>query len=507
MFYRLLSVAACLVTSSVLSQERAVPAEALSAALREDTRLLRPISVSDRRIYLGELLDRISAATGARVEVSDRAGPFSGYELAVSLHDCPSREVMEAVRRLYTTPADRWYWTRERRQGQERYLLKSTQPVGAAHLAWKSFIENYILEDRRRLDQFVVLGPEQRAALARNSRYYRAMNQQFDRTRGFQSFVTPLSDVEIQSVIRGRPLVIPMSRLSAAQREFIQSEFRLARQLDKPGVKQPHEMESVRLICDGTGKSTVFLDLGPVGAHGVLGGVGSMEAVDARRKRAERAWSAVTEKLREALPRGKAVQLLYDRAPVPRVRNLESRLPRSLETLRTDEAKSVVWKRWENIYLFRPREEEEFDRREWTPWPLIRDLRRAAVMQEGYLRPQDWLRLAALAPEQLRRLSSAGEFRDAARVRQFQDVLRLYSTMSSREREQAARDDGAGWNDLKTPTRTRLIQLVGAQAARTVRVIVKWNSQVRPPTVRISRGLDRKGVFDVQFLTRQTPKD
>src|SRR5436309_82003 len=79
--------------------------------LSREPGLARPVSFSAYRIYVGEVLEQISAKTGAVLETDERLAPLSGYELTLVVHERPAWEVLDAVRRLYLAGQDRWYWT------------------------------------------------------------------------------------------------------------------------------------------------------------------------------------------------------------------------------------------------------------------------------------------------------------------------------------------------------------------------------------------------------------
>jgi hypothetical protein len=192
--------------------------------------------------------------------------------------------------------------------------------------------------------------------------------------------------------------------------------------------------------------------------------------------------------------------VLLDRSTTPLFRQVQPRLP---EALRSPGAQ-FDYKRWKPFTLLRPRDWQLFDRAACVPWPVIRDFRRGASANGGYLREQDWLRLARLEPEQLEWL--AEEFRDAGPIRQGLPVLRIISLMPKADRRAAAQGNGAGWQDLSRTTRARLLQAVGDEQAYKTRLLFAWSSDARPPRVRVYLTFNAPRAFTVT-LSPRTPID
>jgi hypothetical protein len=239
-----------------------------TSVLAGEPALERRISLSERESYLGELLDRLTAETGVSLEASDRVAPISGYSLSVVVRNLPARDLLEELPVLFGFGRDRWFWERRRRDGPDGFLLRNTLPGGALQQARTAFDEQFILDQRRRLQAFWSLPPERRAAVAASDAFLKAGNDL--RNRMFFSFIERLPEEAIVAIARGGKLDIPTDRLSPAQREFIRDEFRRANILGRPGIEQPDEMRKVTLH-DSEG--TVMLQVGRVGSHGVLGGI------------------------------------------------------------------------------------------------------------------------------------------------------------------------------------------------------------------------------------------
>lgn len=75
-----------------------------------DARLDQRISLIERRVYLGELLDRISAQSGVKLSAPDTPSPISGMELGVSSNAVELRELMAGMAELLTYPHSPFRW-------------------------------------------------------------------------------------------------------------------------------------------------------------------------------------------------------------------------------------------------------------------------------------------------------------------------------------------------------------------------------------------------------------
>jgi hypothetical protein len=487
----------------VVAEEKTQPASVgkISSVLLEDPQLEQSVSIRKDRIYLGELLDTLSDHVDAPISVSDQFGPMSGYELTVNIHSHPAREVMEGVRRLYNMPPDRWNWMRTKGD-HPKYVLRPTLPGTAVREAQSNFSERYLLDEFDKRRRFYALPPNQRAQLAKEDPLLKAANN--SRSPGFFSFVSGLSNDELRSVIRGRPLHLPMDRLTSGQRQFIVDEFRRANLLGKPEVKQPNDLQQVTLISTGEDIPTVYLNIGPVGAHGLIGGAWAKMALDRWQDITNQNWVGAGED-RRVPPLPLPVTeldppLLFDRAIHAYNKGaFQGKEPRALLQL---DGKVVTWKRWGDFVLARPLDWPLCDREAAVPWPLRRDLRRASIANGGFLRKQDWVRMSRLEPDQLSTLQE--EFADAASVTVIKPLLELWAAMSESEQNAASRAEGAGWADFSQNTRSYLLRSRAPDAARGYHLYMNWDMNARPPRLRYASysGANSQPAAELRFVSR-----
>lgn len=248
-----------------------------------DAVLDRRVSISPRTVYLGEFLDEISRDPDFDLEADDRISNISGYSVTVVVHGRPVRDVMEGLASLFHQPPDRWYWTKERRSGRQVYTLHNTLPPGILRQSESAFVEEFLVAQHAARKEFFSSPPGRRAAMANADPSLRGANK--PRSEGFFSFLAGLSDADVRSIIRGRPLHIPTASLSTAQRDFIRNEYRQAFSLNGEDPGQADQLDKVTLRTGGGGDRTVFLDLGKIGGWGVLGGNSLQGALGDRTRR------------------------------------------------------------------------------------------------------------------------------------------------------------------------------------------------------------------------------
>lgn len=499
--------------ASAGARQGAAPSEKVRerSILAGEPRLSRRVSLTVQRVYLGELLERLSTETEVRLEADDRLDPVSGYELTAVVHNRPVRELLEALPALFGHPPDRWFWTRERGSAP-RYVLRHTLPAEDVRKRQDEWAHAFRVAQFQRNTFFYSLKPEQRALNARSDPYLQVLNDPRSRGEGFFSFIAELTEADLRSVARGGRLEIPIDRLSVAQRQFIRETYSRMNILGRPGIESPDDLKGIALFHDD---GTIYLELGRSGGHGVLGGIwltqalrekdlrewtgasvasGLDQAVPApgQKVRAEelRIQNDTLDRLVERLGRLGRVNVLLDRSPYAgNVRHsaasygLDGRLQDVLGRLKHH---NLLWKHQQPFVLFCQQNWATQPRDALVPWSMLKSLRESAAANGGFLRPEDWFLLAGLRREQLEYLSR--EFPDASRVSASQVLLRLAKQMSHDEMTALARPEGAGWQDWSRATRSRLTVLFTPADAQRVRMIVRWQVEARPPRVHLYLG-------------------
>ncbi|HTE18556.1 MAG TPA: hypothetical protein VK689_09275, partial [Armatimonadota bacterium] len=381
------------------------PENKVPRVLESEPRLERRVTLSERRIYLGELLERISAQTGTHLKADDRSAPISGYQVTVTVWDQPARDVLDALARLYSAPPDRWFWAKEGRDGEERYVLHNTLPATQVDSVHEASVEEYVLSEHQRLRGFYSLPPERRAALAATDPALRALSDPLAEMHF--SFVSSLSSSEVRAILWGKRLSLPASRLTPAQVNYLREWWGIAGPVEDEGDEEREAGQKVSLWRTGAHDPSITLLVGSTEVGTALSGVGLPRKL---RARSQQAWLAADERKdisarRGAVPRGKIrhedlhvvnltldtithrlgrlgrVNLLFDCPPwIDSQRDtLEQNMIGPLpDLLQAVEGLGVTWKRRGEFYLLRKADTETVRRTLPTPWPLPRTLRASA---------------------------------------------------------------------------------------------------------------------------------
>lgn len=107
------------------AQEQATGAPISAQKIQRDARLKTPVSLSADRMYLGELLEKLSAETHVALSV-DLKDDLSSVEITCDLKQMPLANVMNSLWSLLGNKNGSWEWTIDGSQAQPRYQLHST---------------------------------------------------------------------------------------------------------------------------------------------------------------------------------------------------------------------------------------------------------------------------------------------------------------------------------------------------------------------------------------------
>jgi hypothetical protein len=487
----------------------AVSASAVSSApsdLDSDERLSAPVTLSRSRILVGELLEQLSQETGVTLEADEPSGPISGYELALNVSSRPARELMTALRDLYSSPPDRWYWERRGTGKSTRYVLHNTVSPAALQKARREAIDGYLLSKFQKWVAFFALPEGARAKKAAGDPELALLNRPL--SAGLMSFTARLSPEQMQRVIQGERFTTPLEAFSPEQRAFVAELFQKSNLPPPADGGFPVSRARVERFED-----TIMVNLGPLGAIGIVGGT---PLRDELRARASSSWSAPepsTRQKSEVIPapgvphtpeelalrfdrpdrilarlsRLSRRDFIYDRRPgtgqIGNMGRLAGTLDEVLANLRQ---LGLTGRISGEMLLFRPSDWGAFDGTQACPWSVAKELRGIAADRRGYLDLEGLLKLSTLTKDQLE--YDSREFPDAGFVIQIQPVLRLVSELSPKERKSAERPEGSGWEDWASDTRSRVLALLTPQEARSARLLCTMKTDGDAPALRLFFG-------------------
>jgi hypothetical protein len=481
-------------------------AASTSPDLDSDARLSAPVTLSRSRMLVGELLEQLSQETGVTLEAAERSGPIGGYELALSVSSRPAREVMTAIRELYSAPPDRWYWERRGTGRSTRYILHNTVSPAALQRARREAIDGYLLSKLQKRVAFLALSEADRAKAAANDPELALLNRPL--SAGLTSFTARLSPEQTQRVIQGERFTIPLEAFTPEQRAFVAELFQKSNLPPPADGGFPVSRARVERFED-----TIMVNLGPLGAIGIVGGTPLLKELHAR---ASSSWSASepsTRQKSEVIPapgvphtpeelalrfdrpdrilarlsRLSRRDFIYDRRPGTDQIGSMSRLAGTLEEVLANLRQLGLTGRISGeMLLFRPSDWQAFDGTQACPWSVVRELRGIAADRRGYFDLEGLLKLSTLTKEQLE--YGSREFPDARLVIQIQPVLRLVSELSQKERKSAEGPEGSGWEDWDADTRSRVLALLTPDEARSARLLCTMKTDDGAPTLRLFFG-------------------
>lgn len=486
----------CALAAASSGSVLAAPAggDAAADGVRGDPRLNKVLTVDRRRAYLGELMDRVSAETGVRLRVSDRRGPASGYEVSAFARGRKASDVLQAVATLYDAPPDRWNWQRVAKTDPPEYELQHTLPAETLREGRTKDAQRALRQHYELLQRLYSTPPAERGGLIQ--RYPLLAGANDPRAQGAFSLLQNLGPENLERVIGGGRVEVPVSQLSPGARQFAQEYFEQS--MSGGAFPQVISFEYVSKF----GPSIVF-QVGSAGGGAALGGAALERWM---RTRDETQWSpdlsqVPSQNLAPTPDRGApgrtsgdaalrqlskatAIDVLFDhaRAVDSLTANYATPLYGDLRSILEAFGNAGLLCKWRNRFaLFRERGWPMANRSAAVPWPLRKSLRETAAAHGGYLRLEEWLDLAQLTRDQLDTLSP--EFPDAGPIKQLQIPLRIAAGMSKREREKLSEPLGSGWDDWSPATRQRVTALFTPTEARQARILLK------PVTVEKVRGI------------------
>ncbi len=151
----------------LLQQPGAPPPHTITADMRrEDVRLEQRITVSAARIQIGDLLERVSKATGVSIRAEEKDGA-SDPEVSVFLRGLPVADAMDSLWSLVSYKDAEWRWEREGKPGAYTYAL--TRPLSAQRLGERiaARIQQDFEDEADAYRSAQALSPEQQKAVLR----------------------------------------------------------------------------------------------------------------------------------------------------------------------------------------------------------------------------------------------------------------------------------------------------------------------------------------------------
>lgn len=456
--------------------------ESTNAGPHSDPRLERAVTVAQSHVYLGELLEQLTAATRVPLSVDDSRAPFSGIQVTVLLKNRPLREVMDGLREILSHKYNRCEWQERERpvggQARRGFVLIFQHAPEAASQAARKAISSQWAQDLRTYHEIARLPEPERTqrGTAWSSDLWPASPLQ----SGFGDLMGSLRAPDLEVLLRGGMVTFDRARLSGPASQALN--------FGMPGTSSiPNEM-SVSPAFYVTWTPDFF---GPVlwvrnersGAMTVLGGIpwdrrwfrtsgegwadeGHDQALAlgnamTRTASAEGARTPDTNLLSwmKRVADRQDMNLIFD--PVYPGRSESTATGWQGRTVEQTAFALVVggdlcWKAQGELQLFRDKGAMTHTRRHLVRWSTVKGLRQAAEDNKGYLPFQKLVELAQLSPEQLEGLST--EFPDAhpTPMLQWRPLLEFYLNLTPALRRRVQTSRGIPFHETGLVSRSAL---------------------------------------------------
>ena len=230
-----------------------------------DVRLNAPVSLSADRMYLGELLENLSAKTHVALSIDENES-FSGVPITCDLKQLPLADVMNALWSLLGSQNGRWEWKADLGETATHYTLRPNAAVRNTLERSKKAMQAALEAQADRMVTMAFLSPEERKAagesfaasvakenpaLART--YFARYDDSEEHWNAVRLFADVLTPDQRRRTLRGEKIDIPFAALNAEYRQLVLSMMN--RELigrDYIGLFRPLSEEDLRPAIPGT---------------------------------------------------------------------------------------------------------------------------------------------------------------------------------------------------------------------------------------------------------------
>ncbi len=490
---------------------------------KEDSRLNKVVTISARRIYIGDLLELLTKQTSVALSAGRRDGSENA-QIFINVRNIRLGDCLDGIWSLLSYKRAEYRWERTGEPGKYEYHL--LRPVGAQKLAerLRSLAQTLFEQHAERMLAAAEASPHERETIVRTmvGNIFGAdeslTNGLLASERcwsGLATFSETLSRDDQLRVLRGQEerLRVPLSKLSEKGHEFVLSVWKgfngFSIKADGTRIPLPEpewvQFKVNRGLTEEISPS-LYIDIQNIGGYAYLGGMPLKKAV---RKRVREMWflpddhpegddmerKISAEIKNETVPeqsRALEVRLkqLADYTPLPII----ARLPHDAvhdpgsplaATLRTyvanlQEQPPRFLVKWRNGILLADYPSWFHDEDYLVPLQIVKQLRKSASEHDGYLTMVDILEAAQiLSPAQLRRLGD--EFPAMFGVAELREIL---VTLCPTKAALSQLDSAAG-----IPLSDRLIAALGSNLYFKGAI---ERGSYRAITIQTKEHLDRK---------------
>ena len=217
-----------------------------SAAVRQDERLSKPVSIAARNMPLKAVLDRFAAQTGVAISIDER-DPASGYTILTQCDRVPVAKMMNALYGVFSTHRGEWAWVRTGKPAGYHYSFIETtwakNRMETYTRILKGILTNYVavlrdLAPMKMEERKLHRDALKKALFVENDAW---LNSFFDNEDAewvwsqASFFFGALSIQEQESVLKGSPIAITLNSLAPA----VYDRFHESYLFSQPSVTDP----------------------------------------------------------------------------------------------------------------------------------------------------------------------------------------------------------------------------------------------------------------------------
>ena len=221
------------------------------AQVEADKRLTKKVTVSEKSITLGELLENLEKQTGVALPFDPRFPAYS-FPLAVQFEDEPLSEILDGLYGLFSASDSMWKWEALKESGLSKYYFKPSDAFNTRKTRFDAYSQLELEKYVKKLIALSTLPPRDREA--RKIEIKEALHSKKDEQLQpftqdelvwdeFRFFAQALSPVQIDKVLHeGGDVDLEVDRLSAeAKKSFTLIYGRLIKQvkLEEGSVSPP----------------------------------------------------------------------------------------------------------------------------------------------------------------------------------------------------------------------------------------------------------------------------
>ena len=258
-----------------------------SAMRKADPRLETPVTLTETRISLGALLERLSAKTGVSLRM-DTTSPASGAMLLVFLHRQPLADTMNSLYAFFGYRNARWEWHRSGTAGTYDYFFAQTPASRDLAATRKQQAQDAFDAHAKVMLEIARMMPEERKrnavrideSLFNSTNYIgKSWVQDEETWQGLRAFLDSVKPEEQRKIFAGGTIKIPMEALTDEGRAFATEEASHGKTIVN-GEAIPNKPDGIRFYTQWDSENTAPIFF--AGSVSKMGGLGLEKGLNLR---------------------------------------------------------------------------------------------------------------------------------------------------------------------------------------------------------------------------------